>query len=75
MLAYAQYAGSVLVQAITAIAVAGWQMIPPALITTLSGWALNQVYMAAQLPLKRLKSNSKAPIIGHIQNALVSVGE
>lgn len=69
------FIGSVLVDATAAIVMAGWQMLPIAIITTSAGVMIGQIFMNAQLPVKRLKSNSKSPIIGHIQNALVGVGE
>jgi ABC-type multidrug transport system fused ATPase/permease subunit len=67
-------AGRIVVNAVTAVIVAGWQMTAPAVGTVLSGLWLGHVYMTAQLPLKRLMSNAKSPIIGHIQNALISLG-
>jgi hypothetical protein len=67
-------AARVLLQAITAVAVAGWQMVPPAFLTMIAGLAIAQAYITAQLPVKRLLSNSKSPIIGQIQNALVGLG-
>lgn len=61
--------------AVSALVIAGWQMIIPAAITAIAGVALGRVYIKAQLPVKRLMSNSKAPILGHVQNALVGLGE
>jgi hypothetical protein len=68
------YAGRIVVHAVTAVIVAGWQMTTPALLTVVLGVSLGHVYMTAQLPVKRLMSNAKSPIIGHIQNALVGIG-
>ena len=70
----AMFIGSIFLQALAAVVMAGWQMLPPAIATGISGWALGHIFMSAQLPLKRLMSNAKSPIIGHIQNALVAVG-
>ena len=68
------FIGRVIVQAGTVIIVAGWQMIIPALVTIVFGISFGHIYIVAQLPVKRLMSNAKAPIIGHIQNALAGIG-
>jgi hypothetical protein len=70
----AQLVARIIVNAGTAIIVAGWQMLAPAVVTIVVGLALGHVYMTAQLPVKRLMSNAKSPIIGHIQNALIGLG-
>ena len=64
----------VVANAVTTIAVSGWQAIAPAAATIILGLILGHVYMNAQLPVKRLMSNAKSPIIGHVQNALVDLG-
>jgi hypothetical protein len=68
------YTIQITIRVITAIAVAGWPTTIPALITIVVGMTMGHIYMTAQLPVKRLMSNAKSPIIGHIQNALVGLG-
>jgi uncharacterized membrane protein len=68
------FTGMTIISASTAVIVAGWQMTIPAIVTIVFGVSIGLIYMAAQLPVKRLLSNAKSPIIGHIQNALVALG-
>ena len=68
------FGGRIIVYGATAVVAAGWQMTAPALTTVVFGLFLGHVYITAQLPVKRLMSNAKAPIIGHIQNALIGLG-
>ena len=70
----AQLVARIFINAGTAVAVAGWQMLAPAIVTIAAGLALGHVYMMAQLPVKRLMSNAMSPIIGHVHNALVGLG-
>lgn len=53
----------------------GWQMTLPALVTIFLGFALGHYYLVAQLPVKRLMSNAKSPVIGHVQSALIGLGK
>jgi hypothetical protein len=69
-----QAVARIFVNATTAVAMAGWQMLPPAAVTVVAGLVLGHVYMTAQLPVKRLMSSARSPIIGQIQNALVGLG-
>ena len=75
MLDWASYLGTnIFIKSVTVVTVAGWQMLLPALAIVTLGLTLGHVYITAQLPLKRLMSNAKAPILAHIQATLVGLG-
>jgi len=65
---------NIFITSVTVVTVAGWQMLLPALAIVTLGLTLGHVYMTAQLPVKRLMSNAKAPILAHIQATLVGLG-
>lgn len=56
------------------VSMTGWQMTIPALATIVLGFVLGQYYLVAQMPVKRLMSNAKAPVIGQVQTALIGLG-
>jgi len=66
--------GMIFITAATVVVMAGWQMLLPALAIIVLGLTLGHVYMTAQLPVKRLKSNAKAPILAHVQSTLIGLG-
>lgn len=68
-------ANQILLTGATVVGVCGWQMLVPAIVIVALGLALGHVYMSAQLPVKRLMSNAKAPILAHVQTALVGLGK
>lgn len=74
VMSFGLFAGRILVTAVTALLMAGWQMAVPTMATVVSGLLLGQIYMTAQLPVKRLTSNAKSPIIAQIQTALIGIG-
>ncbi|THV06409.1 P-loop containing nucleoside triphosphate hydrolase protein [Dendrothele bispora CBS 962.96] len=45
----------------------------PGLVVALLGGSLGQVYIRAQLPIKRLQSNAKAPVLGHFGAAIAGI--
>jgi hypothetical protein len=65
---------TVVITSITVIATAGWAMTVPAITIMMIGWTLGRIYIAAQLPVKRLKSNAKAPIVSLIQATSAGLG-
>jgi hypothetical protein len=65
---------TIVITSITVIATAGWTMIIPAVAIMVIGWTLGRIYIAAQLPVKRLKSNAKAPIVSLIQATSAGLG-
>jgi ABC-type multidrug transport system fused ATPase/permease subunit len=65
----------ILVTAITVVVVAGWVMLIPSFAIIEMGLLAGRIYMAAQLPAKRLKSNAKAPVISQIQATITGLGE
>ena len=68
-------ANQILLTGATVVGVCGWQMLIPAIVIVVLGIALGHVYMTAQLPVKRLMSNAKAPILAHVQTALIGLGK
>ncbi|KAJ7283157.1 P-loop containing nucleoside triphosphate hydrolase protein [Mycena rebaudengoi] len=48
-------------------------VVPALLIGVLGGW-VGQVYIAAQLPAKRLMSNARAPVLAHFGAAIAGLG-
>ena len=48
--------------------------IPGAMFTALGGWC-GQMYMRAQLPVKREQSVARAPILGHLAATISGIGE
>ncbi|KAK0459012.1 uncharacterized protein EV420DRAFT_1642713 [Desarmillaria tabescens] len=45
----------------------------PGLIMGIAGYCLGQIYMKAQLPVKREMSNAKAPVLGHFGAAIAGL--
>lgn len=69
------YLGTLIITtAVTTVIMAGWQMILPSLLIVSLGIALGHVYMTAQLPVKRLMSNAKSPILAQVQAAVAGLG-
>lgn len=52
----------------------GWIMLLPAIGILLVGLGCGHVYMKAQLPVKRLMSNARAPLLGHMGATLHGIG-
>ena len=47
----------------------------PAIIVTICGAVCANIYMKAQLPVKREMSNAKAPVLGHFGAAISGISE
>src|ERR1700761_4292062 len=60
---------------VTVVAMAGWAMFLPSLSIVVLGLALGNIYLTAQLPVKRLMSNAKAPVLAHVQAMLIGLGK
>lgn len=48
--------------------------IPGAIVAALGGWC-GQIYMKAQLSVKREMSNARAPVLGHFGAAIAGLSE
>lgn len=48
--------------------------IVPTVIVAVLGALISQVYMRAQLSVKREMSNAKAPVLGHFGSAIAGLG-
>lgn len=59
--------------ALTVVVVAGWIMLLPSIALIQAGLFVGRVYMSAQLPIKRMMSNAKAPVMSQIQTALAGL--
>lgn len=46
----------------------------PAALLALSGGGIGQIYMKAQLNVKREMSNAKAPVLGHFGSTMAGIG-
>ena len=46
----------------------------PGVVITVFGVTLGNIYMRAQLPVKRESSNAKAPVLGHFGAAVSGLG-
>jgi hypothetical protein len=66
---------NIVITATTVVAVAGWVMLIPAFVVIQIGLVTGKIYMAAQLSVKRLRSNAKAPVISQIQATITGLGE
>ncbi|KZS96534.1 P-loop containing nucleoside triphosphate hydrolase protein [Sistotremastrum niveocremeum HHB9708] len=49
---------------------AGWPALIPGVIVAVSGITFGQIYIKAQLPIKRHMSNSRSPVLSHVGAAL-----
>lgn len=49
-------------------------LIPGVLVAVLGGWC-GQIYMKAQLSVKREMSNARAPVLGHFGAAIAGLSE
>ena len=47
--------------------------LPGAIFAVFGGWC-GQMYMKAQLPVKREQSNARAPILGHLGATITGIG-
>ena len=61
------------VQLVAIVLVAPAMLLPGVVILALGAWVGN-VYMKAQLPVKRDMSNKKAPVIGHFSASIAGLG-
>ena len=50
-------------------------MLPPTLALILLGVWLGQRYIKAKMPVKRLLSNSRSPVVGVLRGVLEGIGE
>ena len=66
---------STLVAFISIIVSAGWEAIPPAVILTILMFWCARLYVRAQLPLKRLMSINRAPILANVEVVLNGLGK
>ena len=61
------------VQLVAIVLVAPAMLLPGVVILALGAWVGN-VYMKAQLPVKRDMSNKKAPVLGHFSASIAGLG-
>jgi hypothetical protein len=54
---------------------AGWPSLIPGLFVAVSGVIFGQIYIKAQLPVKRHMSNLKSPVLSHVGAALHGLGK
>lgn len=59
---------------ITVIIASGWPALSIGIIVAASGVFFGQLYIKAQLPLKRHLSTLRAPVLGHVGTALQGLG-
>lgn len=53
----------------------GWPALGIGMVVAVSGVLCGQLYIKAQLPIKRHMSNLRAPVVGHVGTALNGLGE
>ncbi|GJJ09002.1 hypothetical protein Clacol_003223 [Clathrus columnatus] len=68
------FISSIMVTSFTAVIVLVPKFIIPGVIIAVLGFACGQVYMKAQLPIKRQMSISRSPIIAHMNAMLTGLG-
>ncbi|KZS96543.1 hypothetical protein SISNIDRAFT_451288 [Sistotremastrum niveocremeum HHB9708] len=62
----AEFSISIMISIGMVVYASGWIMLLPAIGILLVGLGCGHVYMKAQLPVKRLMSNARAPLLGHM---------
>ena len=48
-------------------------ILPATIVSFLAGW-ISQIYMRAQLSIKREMSNARAPVLAHFGSAIAGIG-
>lgn len=59
---------------VSVIVSVGWPAIIPGILVAAFGVSSGQLYIKAQLPVKRHMSNVRAPVLGHVGAALNGLG-
>jgi hypothetical protein len=69
---FIEISATMLIKFIAVVYVTPVFIIPGAVVAVLGGW-LGQVYMKAQIAIKREMSNAKAPVLGHFGAAVAGL--
>lgn len=59
---------------LVAVVIAAPSFLIPGVLLAVTGGFVGQIYMKAQLSVKREKSNARAPVLGHFGAAFVGLG-